>query len=204
MTEKNNYSLTYRFLRALGITLSPKSYGNISFIRFFAKTMIYWKNEILQSIARHWMILAPLNARVLRPMLHRWRGVHVGKRVLIGTDVMLDSIYPKKIQLGDGVMLANRVMILAHNRDLSYYHPGLKIQDLGYIVKDTIIEDEASIMIGATILTGVRVGKGAIVAAGSIVNKDVRPYTVVGGIPAREIKEYDYPPGYESPKDEDI
>ncbi len=196
MEQKPKYSITFRILRALGISLSPRSYGNMSFGRLLGKTLVYWKNEILQKIARHSMLLAPLNARTLRPMLHRWRGVHVGKRVIIGTDVIIDSVYPKKIYLGDGVILTNRVMVLAHNRDLSKYHPGLKIQDLGYIVKDTIIEDEASIMIGATILTGVRVGKGAVVAAGSIVNKDVRPYTMVAGIPAKEIKQFDYPEGY--------
>ncbi len=201
MKKTHEYSITFRILRSLGISLSPRSYGNMSFGKLLGKTLVYWKNEILQSIARHSMLLAPLNARTLRPMLHRWRGVHVGKRVIIGTDVIIDSVYPHKIHLGDGAILTNRVMVLAHNRDLNHYHPDIKIQDLGYIVRDTIIEEEASIMIGATILTGVRVGKGAVVAAGSIVNKDVRPYTMVAGIPAREIKQFDYPQDYISAED---
>lgn len=50
-----------------------------------------------------------------------------------------------------------------------------------------IIEDYVWIGVGATILKGVRIGKGAVVAAGAVVNKDVPPYAIVGGVPARVI-----------------
>lgn len=51
-----------------------------------------------------------------------------------------------------------------------------------------IVEDEVWIGMGATILSGVRIGKGAIVGAGSVVTKDVEPYSIVGGNPAMLIK----------------
>lgn len=51
-----------------------------------------------------------------------------------------------------------------------------------------IIEDDVWITTRATILKGVRIGKGAVIAAGAIVNKDVPPYTIVGGVPAKVIK----------------
>ena len=51
-----------------------------------------------------------------------------------------------------------------------------------------VIEDDVWIGYRATILSGVRVGRGAIIAAGSVVTKDVAPYTIVGGNPARKIK----------------
>lgn len=53
---------------------------------------------------------------------------------------------------------------------------------------DTIIENDAWIGMNAMIMPGVTIGEGAIVAAGSVVAKDVPPYTIVGGNPAKEIK----------------
>ena len=51
-----------------------------------------------------------------------------------------------------------------------------------------VLEDDVWIGIGATILSGVRIGQGAIVASGAVVNKDVPPYAIVGGVPAKVIK----------------
>lgn len=191
--KSTKYSNTYRFLRKLGIHLSPETYGNISFGRIIYKSLRLWKNEILHKLARNSVIIipAPLSARYLRPRLHKWRGVDMGKNVFIGLEVMFDSVYPEKIHIGDGVLLANRVQILAHGRKLKDYKPGVKIADLGYNVLDVVIEDDAIVMINSSILAGVRVGKGAVVAAGSIVIKDVEPYTMVAGIPAKTIKRFE-------------
>lgn len=192
MSEKKqqNYSLTYRLLKKMGIHLSPVTYGQINPFSVFYKSFIYWKNEVLHSIARHSIILSPLNSRVLRPLMHKWRGVKIGKNVFIGTDVFIDCLYPKNIRIGNGVYLNNRVQILAHYRNLEDYKTGGKVSDLGYIIKDTVIEDNASIMVGSIVLAGVKIGEGAIVAAGSVVTKDVEPYTLVGGVPAKFIKRF--------------
>ena len=53
------------------------------------------------------------------------------------------------------------------------------------------IEDDVWLGAGAVVTDGVRVGRGAVVAAGAVVTKDVPPHTVVGGVPARIIKEID-------------
>lgn len=53
--------------------------------------------------------------------------------------------------------------------------------------KPIVIEDYAWICTGATIVQGVRIGEGAVVAAGAVVTHDVKPYTVVAGVPAKEI-----------------
>lgn len=57
---------------------------------------------------------------------------------------------------------------------------------------DIIVEDDVWIGNGATILSGVRLGQGAVVAAGAVVAKDVPPYAIVGGVPAKVIK-YRFP-----------
>jgi len=58
---------------------------------------------------------------------------------------------------------------------------------------DIVVEDDVWIGHGATILSGVRIGQGAVIAAGAVVTKDVPPYAVVGGVPAKVIK-YRFPP----------
>lgn len=53
---------------------------------------------------------------------------------------------------------------------------------------DIVVGDDVWIGYGATILSGVHIGQGAIIAAGAVVSKDVEPYAIVGGVPARVIK----------------
>ena len=54
--------------------------------------------------------------------------------------------------------------------------------------QDIIIDDDVWIGYGATVMSGVHIGQGAIVAAGAVVTKDIPPYAVVGGVPAKVIK----------------
>lgn len=56
--------------------------------------------------------------------------------------------------------------------------------------KDVIIENDVWIGSNVTILSGVHVGRGSTIAAGAVVNKDVPPYCIVGGVPAKPIKAY--------------
>lgn len=53
---------------------------------------------------------------------------------------------------------------------------------------DIVIDDDVWIGYRATVLDGVHIGQGAVIAAGAVVTKDVSPYSIVGGVPAREIK----------------
>jgi len=90
------------------------------------------------------------------------------------------------VELGDKVHFGHDVMVL------SISHP---VDVVGWarrrtaICKKVVIEEDAYIGSRAIILPGVTVGKGAYVAAGSVVTKDVEPYTLVGGNPAKLIRE---------------
>jgi len=53
---------------------------------------------------------------------------------------------------------------------------------------DIIVEDDVWIAARATILSGVRIGQGAVICAGAVVTKDVPPYSIVAGVPAKEVK----------------
>jgi acetyltransferase-like isoleucine patch superfamily enzyme len=91
-----------------------------------------------------------------------------------------------KITIGDNVMLAPRVSIYAENH--VFDNPNITIKAQGVSKMDVVIEDDCWIAANAVILAGVTIGKGSVVAAGSVVNEDVPAFSVVAGVPARVIK----------------
>lgn len=91
-----------------------------------------------------------------------------------------------KLRIGRYAMLAPRVVLVGN--DHSVNKPGVPIIFSGRpAIKETVIEDDAWIGYGVIIIAGVRIGRGAIVGAGSVVTKDVPPYEVHAGVPARKI-----------------
>jgi acetyltransferase-like isoleucine patch superfamily enzyme len=91
-----------------------------------------------------------------------------------------------KITIGNNVMLAPRVSIYAENH--VFDHPEILIRDQGVEKKEVIIEDDCWIAANSILLAGVTIGKGSVVAAGSVVTENVPAYSVVAGIPAKFIK----------------
>ncbi|NWF96064.1 MAG: acyltransferase [Candidatus Thorarchaeota archaeon] len=120
-----------------------------------------------------------------RASAHRKCGVKIGKGVFMGYMVHIDSEHPELVEIGDWVSIGPGVKIMAHSgaspfhqRTGSYSEPPAKV----------IVEDGAWIATGAIILPGVRIGRGAIVAAGAVVSRDVPPMTLVAGNPARAVQ----------------
>ncbi|OIQ92724.1 galactoside O-acetyltransferase [mine drainage metagenome] len=110
-------------------------------------------------------------------------------RISIGSNVSLNrgcSIYPSihiddaEIIIGNNVSLGPGVTLFGAGHDHSF----LSLPDTGKTIR---ISDYVWVGGGATILEGVTIGEGAIVAAAAVVTKDVPPYTVVAGIPAKII-----------------
>jgi maltose O-acetyltransferase len=95
-----------------------------------------------------------------------------------------------KIIIGDRVSIAPNVTIISESSPNNSPH----LASIAYVkenlIKDdiVIVEDDAWIGASATILPGVKIGKGAIIGAGAVVTKNVEPYTVVAGIPAKAIR----------------
>lgn len=89
------------------------------------------------------------------------------------------------IEIGSNVMISPRVGIYAENHN--FQSTGLAMKEQGVTRSFVKIEDDCWIASNAVILAGVTVGKGSVVAAGSVVTKDVPPYSVVAGVPAKVI-----------------
>jgi acetyltransferase-like isoleucine patch superfamily enzyme len=95
-------------------------------------------------------------------------------------------IYPK-VKIGAYTMLANNVAIIGG--DHNYKEAGIPTIFAGRgVIEETIIGKDVWIGAFSIIMTGVTIGDGAIVAAGSVVTKDLEPFTIYGGIPAKKIK----------------
>lgn len=90
------------------------------------------------------------------------------------------------IQIGRDVMFGPGCRLFAENH--VFDDPNKSIKSQGVERKSIVIEDNCWIASGVTILAGVHIGEGSIIAAGSVVNKDVPPYSIVGGVPAKVLR----------------
>jgi acetyltransferase-like isoleucine patch superfamily enzyme len=131
--------------------------------------------------------------------------VTIGKRAYIGD---CSIICRSRVILGDDVTIAWGVTLYDHNSHSLDWRQRAKVVDhfyncegsanpyseldwAGVAVSPIVIEDKVWIGFNSVILKGVRVGEGAIVGAGSVVTRDVEPFTIVGGNPATVIGRFE-------------
>lgn len=95
--------------------------------------------------------------------MHRLRGVKIGANVLIGEDVYIDNEYPESVEIGDNVQISIRAIIIAHTRGAGKVIIG----------KNAFIGPNSVLICGAGRV--LKIGEGAVVGAGSIVNRSVPP-----------------------------
>ncbi|WP_129616182.1 acyltransferase [Bacteroides cellulosilyticus] len=121
-------------------------------------------------------------------ILRQANNIEIGEGCLINhNNVLQAGKVNAKIRIGNYVHTGANVMIIAFNHAFDTREKPTIKQD--YYDASVIIEDDVWIGGGSIILAGVTIGKGAIIAAGAVVNKDVPPYSIVGGIPAKIIKQ---------------
>lgn len=112
-------------------------------------------------------------------------GIWVGEGSLIGEYNVIRG--QGGVRIGNRVYTSPMVQIIAVNH--VFDDPNRPMVEQGITAEGIVIEDDVWIGSGAVITDGVTVGKGAVVAAGAVVTKDVPAHTVVGGVPARVIRE---------------
>jgi acetyltransferase-like isoleucine patch superfamily enzyme len=108
------------------------------------------------------------------------RQVEIGEDTIVGSDVILDA--RKGITIGRHVNISSQAAIWTLQHD--HRDPTFDV-----IRAPVVVGDRAWLSFRCTILPGVTVGEGAVVAAGAVVTKDVPPYAIVGGVPAKVIAE---------------
>jgi len=106
--------------------------------------------------------------------------IEIGNDSIIGEGAVLDG--RDKLIIGDHVDIASEVMIYNSEHD---------VQSGDFEAKTAPVEISDYVFIGprAIILPGVKIGKGAVVGAGAVVTKDTESFTIVGGVPAKNIGE---------------
>jgi acetyltransferase-like isoleucine patch superfamily enzyme len=126
------------------------------------------------------------NVQIPKNSIIYWRcrffnptGVHIGNHSIVGNDAFLDG--RRGLYIGDNVSIAAEVRIYTLHHDL-------ESPTFGSTGGPVHIEDRVYVGGRVMILPNVRVGEGAVIASGAVVTKNVEPYTVVGGVPARFIR----------------
>ena len=113
----------------------------------------------------------------LRVTMLKWGGVNIGQNVFIGEGVIIDTIRPDLLTIGDNTLITARCMILTHfYKDGNFYYGDVKIGNGCFIGMNTIIANSVTL------------GDGAVIGAGSIVTKDIPAGEVWAGNPAKFIK----------------
>lgn len=177
-------------------------YNEIGFAKM-AKYLLY----SFAMLAFKLMIISPLRVFFLKIfgaktgtncVLHKiiffnlYRGgfsnIRMGNKCFVGDETMLDMA--DTITLEDHVTLAERVVILTHMNVGYADHPLQKY--FPKFTKPVILKRGVFVGCNSTILPGVTIGESSLVAAGSVVTKDVPPFSVVGGVPAKIIKKIDH------------
>ena len=120
-------------------------------------------------------------------ILRQARNIVIGEHCLINHNNVLQAGHgDAKIIIGNNVHTGANVMMIAFNH--GFYTRDEPTINQDYIDNEIVIEDDVWIGGMAIILAGVHIGRGAIVAAGAVVNKDVPEYAIVGGVPAKVLK----------------
>ncbi|MFV9510586.1 acyltransferase [Tepidibacillus sp. LV47] len=138
-------------------------------------TVSFWKvikSFIIITIGRFTPWLSVKNW-LYRTFLH----MEIGEKTAIALMVMMDTMFPEKIHIGENTIIGYNTTILAHEYLIDEYRLG-----------DVYIGSNVMIGANSLILPGVTIGDHAVVGAGSVVTQDVPPYAFVAGNPAKLIR----------------
>ena len=148
-------------------------------ISFYKKVFVFLILHLSRSV---------LTPPQLRPFLLKICGVRFSnsKSVFIGQNVLFDNIKDAYTSIGENVVITTGTKIINHYPIFS--NKGVQEYERGNV----IIEDNVFIGMNTLIVKSVRIGKGAVIAAGSVVTKDVPENVVAGGNPAKILSEINY------------
>jgi len=132
--------------------------------------LLNFRNRVLHKLS----VMLP-GGYTIRPSLHRLRGAKIGKNVWISQYVYLDELHPEAITIGDNCTVGLRTSIFTH----LYWGPRKSDHDYSEVV----IEKNVFIGPHCLVLPGVRIGEGAVIKGGSVLTRNVPPFTFWGPAP---------------------
>lgn len=172
-------------------------------------SMKHWKKYIYYPITLFGNVfINKIPSRHIRKWFAQILGARIGHSFFFRR---VEILFPKGLLIGDnsnigwfslldargGIKIGNNVSIASYAKLITGSHD-LQSPEFTAKFKPIIINDYAWICTGAIITQGVRIGKGAVVAAGAVVTKDVNDYEIVAGVPAKVIgsrnPEFNYSP----------
>lgn len=156
--------------------------------RFASEAKLYLLN--------HWVAIVP--SLLLRQIIYKkWHNFKIGDGSCIfsgvwfyapsgGLSIGINSVISERCRLDNrgGIVIGSNVSICAESCILTTDHD-LNSPDFTARSGRIILEDHCFVGTRAIVLKGVRVGRGAVVASGAVVTRDVAPFTVVAGVPAK-------------------
>jgi len=131
--------------------------------------------------------IAP-TARVISSVRILGPQVVIGADTFIGHETMLVGAQDTTIRIGDNVDISSRVSLVTGTHEIDMLNAHSAGEGLG---KDIVIEDGVWIGFGAIILPGVTIGTKAVIGAGSVVVKNIPPYSIAVGNPCKPVKQWD-------------
>lgn len=129
-------------------------------------------------------------ATTFRPFLHKLRGVKIHGHVFIGDQVYLENEYPEMVEIYDGVQIVLRSIIMCHFRGT------------GKVVIEPNVWIGPNCVISAPTGRTLTIGEGSVIAASSVVTRDIPRFLFVGGSPARPIARVTVPMTLHTPYEE--
>lgn len=151
-------------------------------------------------------VLPSSGLQKMKAKLYRWAGIKVGSNVEFFQGVKIQGI--GEIEIGDGAFIGHQALLMVNEGSkiiiedeavvssramiITGFHPitpeGPRIISRKGTVSTVNIKKGSSVLAGCIVLPGVTIGEMAIVAAGATVTKNVEPFTLVGGCPAKFIR----------------
>jgi maltose O-acetyltransferase len=180
------------------MTITDRMGRKLTFVEIIAKILNRIKSVVLDLELYKLYLVGYVPSHAFRNFIYRLAGIKLGKgstlhmwarfyqpkNIFIGDDSIIgDHIFldgRDKLIIGNHVDIASQVLI--YNSEHDVHSPDFKAIEL-----PVIIEDYVFIGPRAIIMPGVKIGKGAIIAGGAVVTKDVAEFSIMGGVPAKII-----------------
>lgn len=183
------YNILKYFYFLLRWLILYRRFGSFDRTSYMAKPLRLINPRYIH-IGKHVTILP--NARI--ECIRRWNTSLCHGELVIGDGTSIEQnchiIAGNKLEIGKDVTISAFVYIADCGHSIGDVTQSVMKQSLD--IKQTKIGDGAFIGIGARIMPGVTIGEHAIIGANAVVTKDVPPYHMVGGVPARILKKYDF------------